>query len=133
LLLIIHYFALDYLNVKFSIRYLMNKHQYLIFLHLNLNQIIDILNPYLYKADKNKKASYRVLSRQQYSKPLVHCAIPAVQYIINTTPNTITGFTPFELLFGPAVNPHRLRLSPSESSKSLPKNKMTWWDETQCP
>jgi hypothetical protein len=56
-------------------------------------------------------------------------AIPAVQYIINTTPNTVSGFTPFDLLFGPAVNPHRLRLSPSDSSKSLPKNKVTWWDE----
>jgi len=56
-------------------------------------------------------------------------AIPAVQYVINTTPNSSTGYTPFDLLFGPAANPHRLRLSKLDSNKSQPKNKVTWWDE----
>ena len=54
---------------------------------------------------------------------------PSVQYIINTTPNVSTGFTPFDLLIGPEMNPHRLRLSRLESANSLPKNKDTWWDE----
>jgi len=59
-------------------------------------------------------------------------AIPAVQYIINTTPNSSTGYTPFDLLFGPAVNPNRLRLSSSKSkdtSNPNTKNKVSWWDE----
>ena len=59
-------------------------------------------------------------------------ALPAVQYIINTTPNSSTGYTPFDILFGPAVNPNRLRLSSNkakDTSNPNTKNKVSWWDE----
>jgi len=56
-------------------------------------------------------------------------AIPAVQFIINTTHNVQTGYSPFELLFGPALNPNRLRLSALSNQAPSKTNKITWWDE----
>jgi hypothetical protein len=56
-------------------------------------------------------------------------AIPAVQYIINTTQNVQTGYSPFDLLFGPAVNPKRLRLSTLSTQAPSTSDKVTWWDE----
>jgi len=52
-------------------------------------------------------------------------AVPAVQYIINTTPNKLTGYSPFDVLFGPAVNLKRLLLEPQK----LPEENVQWWEE----
>jgi len=55
-------------------------------------------------------------------------AIPAVQFIINTTQNTITGYTPHELLFGPASNLQQFLLD----SPPIPLDKPAqWWEEQQ--
>ena len=32
------------------------------------------------------------------------------RFIINTTQNTHTGYSPFDILFNPAINPYQLRL-----------------------
>jgi len=54
-------------------------------------------------------------------------AVPAVQYILNTTRNKLTGYTPFELLFGPTHNLKHLLLEP----KVLPEDNAKWWEEQQ--
>jgi hypothetical protein len=46
-------------------------------------------------------------------------ALPAVQYIINNTRNAQTNYTPFELLFGPAVNSNPLHLEREEPSDAI--------------
>lgn len=57
-------------------------------------------------------------------------AIPAVQYIINTTLNSQTGYSPFDLLFGPAVNPKRLNLNPL-TEDTMDDTRFTEWFATQ--
>jgi hypothetical protein len=57
-------------------------------------------------------------------------AIPAVQYIINTTINSQTGYSPFDLLFGPAVNPKRFNLNPL-TEEDMDELKFTEWFSTQ--
>ena len=46
-------------------------------------------------------------------------ALPAVQYIINTTRNAQTNYTPFELLFGPAVNSNPLHLESEDIPETI--------------
>jgi hypothetical protein len=58
-------------------------------------------------------------------------AIPAVQYIINTTSNQQTGYTPFELLLGPAVNTNRLQLNPIAQPNMSEEEFSTWFIKQQ--
>ena len=57
-------------------------------------------------------------------------AIPAVQYIINITVNSQTGYSPFDLLFGPAVNPKRFNMNPLTTTE-MDEEKFTEWFATQ--
>ena len=53
-------------------------------------------------------------------------ALPAVQYIINSTKNQQTGYTPFELLFGPAVNDRQFNPNPVLQG-DMAENEFTEW------
>ena len=58
-------------------------------------------------------------------------ALPAVQYIINSTTNKQTGYTPFELLFGPAVNNRQFQIDPLSQSTMSDSEFSTWFTEQQ--
>jgi len=58
-------------------------------------------------------------------------AIPAVQFIINTTRNSHTGYSPFDLLFGPAINPHQLRYDTLTQQPKSAKEANEWLIEQQ--
>ncbi len=62
----------------------------------------------------NKELKRNLVNYCQDNRSRAHWtrAIPAVQYIIKTTINSQTGYSPFDLLFGPAVNPKRFNLNP---------------------
>ena len=57
--------------------------------------------------------------------------LPAVQFIINTTRNAHTGYSPFDLLFGPAINPHQLRLDTLNDKPKSAKEAHEWLVEQQ--
>jgi hypothetical protein len=57
-------------------------------------------------------------------------ALPAVQFIFNTTRHRDIGFTSAELLFGPAVNLNRFVLDQRGKART-PDEALTWWDEQQ--
>jgi len=54
-------------------------------------------------------------------------ALPAVQFIFNTTRHRDIGFTSAELLFGPAVNMNRFLLD-ARGKRRTPEEALTWWD-----
>jgi len=56
-------------------------------------------------------------------------ALPAVQFIFNTTKHRDIGYTSAELLFGPAVNMNRFVLT--EQSLSTTLERVAWWDQQQ--
>ena len=62
-------------------------------------------------------------------------AIPAVQFIINTTMNSVTGYTPHELLFGPASNLQNFLVAkPPTIPQDVPDQsteRVKWWEEQQ--
>ncbi len=57
-------------------------------------------------------------------------ALPAVQYIINSTKNQQTGYTPFELLFGPAINDRQFNLNPV-LQENMAETEFTEWFSKQ--
>ena len=57
-------------------------------------------------------------------------ALPAAQFIFNTTRHRDIGFTSAELLFGPAVNLNRFVLD-QRGKRRTPDETLTWWDEQQ--
>ncbi len=58
--------------------------------------------------------------------------LPAVQFIINSTRNAHTGYSPFDLLFGPAINPHQLRLDKLDEEPKYAKQANEWFYEQQA-
>ena len=56
-------------------------------------------------------------------------ALPAVQFIFNTTVHRDIGYSSADLLFGPAVNMNRFILETKEISDS--NDAIIWWDKQQ--
>ncbi len=56
-------------------------------------------------------------------------ALPAVQFIFNTTKHRDIGYTSADLLFGPAMNLNRFVLDQKDLPESV--EPMAWWDEQQ--
>jgi hypothetical protein len=54
-------------------------------------------------------------------------ALPAVQFIFNTTKHRDIGYTSADLLFGPAVNPNRFIMDQHTLSDSV--DNVAWWDQ----
>jgi len=55
-------------------------------------------------------------------------AIPMVQYILNHTPHSRRGYSPAELLFGPALNMNRYVVEQYPNLME-PENDLLWWEE----
>ena len=55
-----------------------------------------------------------------------------MQFIINSTRNAHTGYSPFDLLFGPAINPHQLRLDKLDNKPQTAKQANDWFNEQQA-
>ena len=53
------------------------------------------------------------------------------RFIINTTRNTHMGYSPFDLLFNPAINPYQLRLDKLEDKPKSVKEAHDWLIEQQ--
>ena len=53
-------------------------------------------------------------------------ALPAVQFIFNTTKNRDIGYSSVDLLFGPAVNINRFVMEHKEQDPTL--EPIAWWD-----